>query len=409
MIIVGGRVAGSALAALLARRNWRVLLCDRAPLPSPAVSTHFFGPSVLAFLDDELGVREDVEASGAPRLAHWHLQLGDNYYGGPMLPRARHPYNLCVRRETLDGILLRRAATERQVEIRDRCSVKRLLVEGGQVVGVAGHGWQEKARVVVGADGRGSLVAQQAGAATLFDAGVLRATFHAYWRGVRPLPEPSLELWHDNGDIIQAGPCDDGQWVIMLSCPPDTFGPLRHDGVAGYEQRLRSLSSMAARLRDADRISPVYGCGTLRNYHRTAAGPGWRLVGDALCHKDPLFGAGIGDALTGARALADTLDAALSGTSGWEESAIAYGARVEEKIAGRMRAGLEEVTIQPPEPGQLAWIRAVLSHPGLAFDLARYCSQLFAGLPEDRQAFWQRAADTTADVLGLPAPARLGE
>lgn len=405
-IIVGGRVAGSITATLLAQRNWRVLLLDRAPLPSPAVSTHFFGPTVLAFFA-ELGVLDRVRATGAPPLAHWHLHLGDNYYGGPMLPRATHPYNLCVRRETLDGILLHRAEAEPLVEVRDRCSVRALLREDGQVIGVAGAGWEEKARVIVGADGRGSLVAQQLGVRPEYDAGALRCTFHAYWRGVHPLPEPSLELWHDDGDVIQTGPCDGDQWVVMVSTPPERFEQLRADGGAGYERRLRAIPAMRARLRSAERISPVFAGKNLRNFHRPAAGPGWRLVGDALCHKDPLFGAGIADAIAAARVLAPTLDAALSGRTSWEESAAQYAQETETRIARRMRQGLEELTIRPPAPGQRAWIRSVLGHPGLAFELAEHCSHLFAALPADRQTFWQKAADTTAEVLGLPPAARL--
>ncbi|QKV92997.1 FAD-dependent monooxygenase [Streptomyces sp. NA02950] len=407
-IIVGGRVAGSVTATLLAQRKWRVLLLDRAPLPSPAVSTHFFGPSVLAFLE-ELGILDKVRATGAPPLAHWHLHLGDNYYGGPMLPRAQHPYNLCVRRDSLDDILLRRAAEEPLVEVRDRTAVRTLLRQGDQVTGVAGAGWEEKARVVIGADGRGSLVAQQLGAEPLFDAGALRCTFHAYWHDVHALPEPSLELWHDDGDVIQMGPCDGDQWVVMVSVPPERFKQMRADGGAGYEQRLRAIPAMRARLRTAERVSQVFAGKNLRNFHRPAAGAGWRLVGDALCHKDPLFGAGIADAVSGSRALAQTLDDALSGRVSWEHSASQYMEETETKIVNRMRQGLEDLTIQPPAPSQRAWIRSALGHPGLAFELAAHCSRLFEALPADRQAFWQRAADSTAEVLGLPQAARLAQ
>jgi flavin-dependent dehydrogenase len=274
---------------------------------------------------------------------------------------------------------------------------------------VAGAGWQARARVVIGADGRGSSVAKHVGAATLFDAGIVRATFHAYWRGVRPLPEPALELWHDGDDIVQTGPCDDGQAVVMLSCPPEAFARLNAAGADGYIERLRAVPGMAARLAGAEQVSPVYRGGALRNFHRAAAGPGWRLVGDALCHKDPLFGAGIADALAGARALAETVDAALSERCDWPQSAERYAALAEEKIAARMRAELCEVHIQRPDPGQEAWIRGVLNHPGFAFELIRGCSQLFAGLAPDRQEFWQARADLTARALGLPPAARITE
>jgi 2-polyprenyl-6-methoxyphenol hydroxylase-like FAD-dependent oxidoreductase len=411
VIILGGGVAGAASAALLAKEGLRVLVCDRATLPAPAVSTHFFGPSVLGFLD-RLGVLDEVLATGAPPLRRWHLEVEGGYYGAAMLPRTAYPYNLCVRRETLSGILLR-AAARHGAEIRDRCSVRSLEWDGGTVTGVAGTGWQEKAQVVVGADGRGSLVSRQVGAAMTFDAGVMRCTFHAYWKNVVPLPAPALELWHEGGHLLQLGQCDGDQWVIMLSAPASEFRALRSGGQqtgtdSRYEQHLRAIPSMATRLRTATRVSPVYGSGQLSNCHRHPAGPGWRLAGDAYCHKDPLFGAGIADSCAAAQVLADTLPLAISGEMDWPEAEHDYASTLDDRVGQRLRAGLEDLQIDPPDPGQLAWIRGVLAHPALALEMTQRCSELFAGLPPERREFWQQVADRAADVLDLPQPAQAG-
>ncbi|RCG25869.1 FAD-dependent monooxygenase [Sphaerisporangium album] len=401
VIVVGGGVTGAASAALLARQGLRVMLCDRTGLPAPAVSTHFFGPSVLSFLHG-LGVLDEVLATGAPPLRRWHLEVEGGYYGAPMLPRSPYHYNLCVRRETLSAILLR-AASRHGAEIRERSPVRSLRRDGDQVTGVEGDGWSEKARIVVGADGRGSQVARRTGAATTFDAGVMRCTFHAYWEGVVPLPAPALELWHDGGHVLQVGPCDGGRWVVMLSAPIEQYDMLRSGASTGYEARLRAIPAMADRLRGARRVSPVYGSKTLRNFHRDPAGPGWRLAGDAYCHKDPLFGAGIADGCAAARALADTMPP--DGDS--REARESYAAALDDHVGQKVRTGLAGLRVDPPQPGQLAWIRGVLAHPGLALEMARRCSELFAGLPEDRRAFWQRVADGAADILDLPPAARV--
>ncbi|MFG1859255.1 NAD(P)/FAD-dependent oxidoreductase [Microbispora bryophytorum] len=403
VIVVGGGVTGAASAALLAREGLRVLVCDRTRLPAPAVSTHFFGPTTLAFLD-RLGVLEEVLATGAPPLRRWHLEVEGGYYGAPMLPRSPYHYNLCVRRETLSGVLLR-AASRHGAEIRERSPVRSLRWDGDQVIGIEGAGWSEKARIVVGADGRGSATARQTGAATTFDAGAMRCTFHAYWEDVVPLPSPALELWHDGGHVLQAGPCDGGRWVIMLSAPVGEYAAIRAEagGEEGYERLLRSIPAMADRLRAARRVSPVYASKSLRNFHREPAGPGWRLAGDAYCHKDPLFGAGITDACAAAEALAATVPLAVDGDT--PQARESYATRLDERVGRKVRAGLAGLRIDPPEPGQLAWIRGVLAHPGLALEMTRRCSELFAGLPEDRRDFWQRVADGASEVLGLPPAA----
>jgi 2-polyprenyl-6-methoxyphenol hydroxylase-like FAD-dependent oxidoreductase len=272
---------------------------------------------------------------------------------------------------------------------------------------VTGDGWQEKAHVVVGADGRGSSVARHVRAETTFDAGALRCTFHAYWENVAPLPAPALELWHEGGHLLQVGPCDGARWVIMLSAAVEEFDELRGGRDRAYERRLHAIPSMDTRLRSARRVSPVFGSGRLRNFTRQPAGPGWRLAGDAYCHKDPLFGAGIADSCAAAQELADTLPLAVTGDLDWAEAEQRYATAVDARVGQRMRAGLDGLRVEPPDPGQLAWIRATLAHPAFALELTRHCSTLFSGLPPERRAFWQQAADSAATVLGLPSAARI--
>jgi flavin-dependent dehydrogenase len=50
-LIVGARIAGATVAALLGDASYRVLLVDRASFPSTALSSHFFrGAGLLALL-----------------------------------------------------------------------------------------------------------------------------------------------------------------------------------------------------------------------------------------------------------------------------------------------------------------------------------------------------------------------
>jgi 2-polyprenyl-6-methoxyphenol hydroxylase-like FAD-dependent oxidoreductase len=69
VIVVGGRVAGSSTAMLLARRGYKVLVVDRAAFPSDTLSTHQVQVPGIAMLD-RWGLLDRVIASGAPATRH---------------------------------------------------------------------------------------------------------------------------------------------------------------------------------------------------------------------------------------------------------------------------------------------------------------------------------------------------
>ena len=76
VIVVGARVAGSTLAALLGDSGASVLLLDRARFPSTTPSTHFFRGAGMVSVLSRLGVLDDVLALGCPPLAR-EFNYGD--------------------------------------------------------------------------------------------------------------------------------------------------------------------------------------------------------------------------------------------------------------------------------------------------------------------------------------------
>src|SRR3990172_9964056 len=117
VIIVGARVAGSTLAALLGQQGHRVLLLDKAHFPSDTLSTHFFrAPALRVF--ERLGVLEQVRSAAPPLTVLW------NYIDGHVLsdpieaPEEPLRYFLCERRITLDCILFHRVKREPNIEDR---------------------------------------------------------------------------------------------------------------------------------------------------------------------------------------------------------------------------------------------------------------------------------------------------
>ena len=67
VIVVGARVGGSALAALLGDQGVSVLLLDRAQFPSTTSSTHFFRGAGMVGVLERLGVLDAVLDLGCHR------------------------------------------------------------------------------------------------------------------------------------------------------------------------------------------------------------------------------------------------------------------------------------------------------------------------------------------------------
>ena len=87
---------------------------------------------------------------------------------------------------------------------------------------------------------------------------------------------------------------------------------------------LDAVPGVGERVRAGRREERFYGATQLPNFLRTPYGPGWALVGDAGCHKDPFMAFGICDALRDAESLAAALTDALSGARPAGEALAGY-------------------------------------------------------------------------------------
>jgi flavin-dependent dehydrogenase len=162
-IVVGARCAGSPTAMLLARQGYRVLLVDRAEFPSDTVSTHVAQAPAVAALQ-RWGLLEEVIASGAPAIDTYSFDFGPVTITGTPRPVDGFSSAYAPRRTVLDKILVD-AAVRAGVELRERFSVEECIAEDGTVTGIRGHDHGgasiiERARVVIGADGRNSELAR---------------------------------------------------------------------------------------------------------------------------------------------------------------------------------------------------------------------------------------------------------
>jgi len=134
------------------------------------------------------GLLDAVAASGCPPIRRMTVRLGDFTFRGTPTPVDGVADQYCVRRTILDTILVD-AAAEAGAEVREGFGVDELLFDGDRVAGIRGRApgggdVMERARLVVGADGLHSLVAEAVDAPFSAAGPSLTCCSYAYWRGV---------------------------------------------------------------------------------------------------------------------------------------------------------------------------------------------------------------------------------
>jgi 2-polyprenyl-6-methoxyphenol hydroxylase-like FAD-dependent oxidoreductase len=326
VVIVGARVAGSSLAIQLAERGLSVALLDRAVFPSDTVSTHVIYPNSIARLD-RLGVLDQVMAHRPPPLyTAWYHQ--NRSFVAPHTMEAGRDWAICVRRSTLDHILLERARAA-GVTIATATQVTGLIGSGSPddpVRGVTGYSdgaaVSFNADIVVGADGVQSTIARLLGLERERVMPSQTMLYYAYWQGADS--RNTQDFFFEPPWVCAHFPADDDHHVITMNGPV----ALRKDIVdmeAFYHDRIESIPQLASRLRNARKVSKVKGSPLLAGYYRQHTGPGWLLTGDAAHFKRPASAQGIGDALQAAEMLAQCIPAGdwRSAYPAWREAASA--------------------------------------------------------------------------------------
>lgn len=312
-IVVGARCAGSPTAMLLARRGYRVLLVDRATFPSDTISTHLVHPMAVAALS-RWGLEKRLAATGCPPVDTYTFDFGPFTIAGA--PGTKDfPVGYCPRRTVLDKLLLD-AAGEAGAEAREGFAVNEVLVEDGRVIGIRGSGKNggrvdELARIVIGADGRNSIVAETVRPEKYHERPALIAIYYAYWSGL-PM-HGRFETYIRPNRGFAAMDTHDGLTVIVFGFPIEEFrAGIKSDIEGNFEKLIDLVPAFAERVRSAKRETRFAGAVT-PNFFCKPFGPGWALVGDAGYLKDPITAQGILDAFRDAERCASAVDEALSG------------------------------------------------------------------------------------------------
>jgi len=358
VIIVGARVAGSATAMLLARRGLNVLVLDRATFPSDTLSTHQVQVPGVARLA-RWGVLDQILAAGTPATRSVRFDQGEAVITG-RFPEYDGADFMCSPRRTLLDKVLVDAARAAGAEVRENFTVDELLQDNETVTGVRGREKgapvvTEQGRLVIGADGKHSLVAGAVRARAYRAKPPQSLAFYTYWEGV---PVTGGAMYGRPGCALGAWPTNDGLLMTYLAWPIARFSEFRQD-VEGNFLRTLDAVGLGERFRAGRRAERFRGTPDLPSYFRQPYGPGWALVGDAGLLLDPMTGQGIGHAFRDAELLADAVADGLGGIRPLDQALGQYH-RARDKAARPMYDFTARIAaLNPPAPAEIALFQAL--------------------------------------------------
>jgi 2-polyprenyl-6-methoxyphenol hydroxylase-like FAD-dependent oxidoreductase len=207
----------------------------------------------------------------------------------------------------------------------------------------------ERAILTVGADGRGSRLARTVHAPEYDVTPTLTCWYFSYWSGV---VASGLELYVRPERAIFAFPTNDGLFAIFIAWPIGCQRSVQADLERQFMAVLDLVPELAERVRAGRREERFSGAADLPNFLRRPYGPGWTLVGDAGCNKDPYLALGICDAFRDAELLADAIDQGLAGTRPLDAAMREYEQRRNEATMADYRMNLDLARFTPPPADQ---------------------------------------------------------
>ncbi|MGA7669015.1 MAG: NAD(P)/FAD-dependent oxidoreductase [Nitrolancea sp.] len=358
-IVVGARCAGSPTAMLLARKGYRVLLVDKARFPSDTLSTHYIHQPGIARLK-RWGLLDRIVDSNCPPVRNLTVDLGPFALNGSAPPLDGVDAGYAPRRMILDEILVNSAISS-GAEFREHFGLQELLMDGDTVTGIrgrteAGNVVDEKARIVIGADGLRSAVARGVAATTYNVRPTLSCAYYTYFSDV---PYDGGELYPRPGQMIITVPTNDNLLMTAVFWPNSEFHQVRSDIEGSFMRALDLAPDLAERIRGGRRVERFRGTADLRNQFRRSHGPGWALAGDAGYHKDPITAQGISDSFLSADLLADAIDDGLSGRVELQTALATYEATRNQMVMPMYELTCEYATLQPPASEQQALMMAL--------------------------------------------------
>ncbi|MDP1702014.1 MAG: NAD(P)/FAD-dependent oxidoreductase [Aestuariivirga sp.] len=382
VIIVGARCAGSALGLMLARSGKKVLMLERATFPSDTMSGHYVHPAGISCLK-RWGVFGQLAATDTPEQKKLTLDFGPFALSAtPTAAPDGTSSGYGPRRRTFDT-LLAEAAVAAGVEFIDGVTVSRPLWSQGRVAGVEGHTasgtpFGFRARLVIGADGRNSTIAEAVGAKKYNETPSATCAYYSYWSG---FDTPHIHLFSRVGRFFVVQPTNEGLTMVAVSWPVAEFRKVRSNIEESFNSAVAGVPWIEERFRAAKRQERFAGTADQAGFFRTSHGPGWALVGDAGYHRDAITAQGMTDAFLHAELLAQAINAGFDGNTPMDQALGEYQNKRDASVMPMYGLTNDLARLAPPPPDMTQLMGAIHGNPRATSDFLGIMSGT-VGIPE---------------------------
>jgi geranylgeranyl reductase family protein len=312
VIVVGGGPAGSTISAALAAAGHRVLLLDKANFPRHKACSDYVNAGARQILTG-MGVMDDLTRLGAHQIDRMIINAPDgSRFAADFASAMPGAAAMGISRRHLDNVLIERAKAH-GVTVCEGAHVRDVRRDGDRVTGVAvtidGVQEQVHAPVVIGADGRNSVIGRSLGLGKALR-WPRKTGLATHYRGVSGI-DGYGEMYVGRGVYAGLAPIED-DLVNLTIVVSDRDLEARAGSVDDYfAEALARLPELNGIMDGAERVGGIRGVGSMGQRAKRTTGDGYLLLGDAASFLDPFPGEGVYEALKAAHLAAPVVSDAL--------------------------------------------------------------------------------------------------